>query len=555
MKNALVFCLIAAVSFDTSVRAAKQYPCRWFYMSSGLGSEADVAYVAEKVRTAAGAGLNGMVFSGGLDRLSMQNEQYLQRLDRIKAVCAENKMELIPLIFSVGYGGSVLAHDRELAAGIPVEDALFIARSGRAVFAQDPPVEFVNGGLESHNGLRVTGFNFHDKPGEVSFVDTNVFKEGAASLRFEHFGNFEHGYGRIMQEIRVRPHRLYRVSCWVKTEGLNPEGCFRFTILTKDGRYIAPFDPRVPATTDWRKVTVGFNSLQYDTVRIYAGCWGGRQGRFWVDDFRIEEIGMVNLLRRPGTPITIRSERTGQILRPGIDYIEPVDAKRNWRFDHDGPSIELLADGAVKEGDRLRASFYHGIAINRGQVSVCMSEPRLYEIWTREARLLYERLQPEKYLLSMDEIRAGGTCRACKERGLSMAEILGDCITRQCDILRSNNPRAEVLIWSDMLDPNHNAHGDYYLVEGDFSGSWRYVPKDLIIVCWHHGKRRESLAHFSSLGFRTLAGAYYDGDTLENPRDWLHALDGTKGAIGIMYTTWQNKYELLEPFGRLVIER
>ena len=100
-----------------------------------------------------------------------------------------------------------------------------------------------------------------------------------------------------MQEIRVRPHRLYRVSCWVKTEGLNPEGCFRFTILTKDGRYIAPFDPRVPATTDWRKVTVGFNSLQYDTVRIYAGCWGGRQGRFWVDDFRIEEIGMVNLLR------------------------------------------------------------------------------------------------------------------------------------------------------------------------------------------------------------------------------------------------------------------
>ena len=129
MKNALVFCLIAAVSFDTSVRAAKQYPCRWFYMSSGLGSEADVAYVAEKVRTAAGAGLNGMVFSGGLDRLSMQNEQYLQRLDRIKAVCAENKMELIPLIFSVGYGGSVLAHDRELAAGIPVEDALFIARA------------------------------------------------------------------------------------------------------------------------------------------------------------------------------------------------------------------------------------------------------------------------------------------------------------------------------------------------------------------------------------------------------------------------------------------
>jgi hypothetical protein len=54
------------------------------------------------------------------------------------------------------------------------------------------------------------------------------------------------------------------------------------------------------------------------------------------------------------------------------------------------------------------------------------------------------------------------------------------------------------------------------------------------------------------LGFKTLAGAYYDGDTLENPRGWLEVLNDTPGACGIMYTTWQNKYELLAPFGNLV---
>jgi hypothetical protein len=181
-----------------------------------------------------------------------------------------------------------------------------------------------------------------------------------------------------------------------------------------------------------------------------------------------------------------------------------------------------------------------------------MSEPELYDIWQRQAELIQKHLAPKRWLLSMDEIRAGGSCEACTARKLSMAQVLGDCVTKQFAMIRGVNPEAEVFIWSDMFDPNHNAHGDYYLVDGDFSGSWQYVPKELRIVCWYYDKRKESLSHFSSLGFKTLAGAYYDGDTLENPKGWLEALDRMPGAIGIMYTTWQNKYELLGPFGDLV---
>ena len=103
-----------------------------------------------------------------------------------------------------------------------------------------------------------------------------------------------------------------------------------------------------------------------------------------------------------------------------------------------------------------------------------------------------------------------------------------------------------------MLDPNHNAHGDYYLVEGDYTGSWEHVPEDLTIAVWYHEKRVESLKFFSELGYETLAGAYYDGDTLDNPKDWLAELDKTPRARGIMYTTWQSKYGLLADFGDLV---
>ena len=73
-----------------------------------------------------------------------------------------------------------------------------------------------------------------------------------------------------------------------------------------------------------------------------------------------------------------------------------------------------------------------------------------------------------------------------------------------------------------------------------------------MIVCWYYEKRMQSLKHFSSLGFRTMAGAYYDADNLDNPNGWLESLRNTPSASGLMYTTWLNKYDLLGPFGDLV---
>ncbi|MFP4058788.1 MAG: hypothetical protein ACLF0G_18115 [Candidatus Brocadiia bacterium] len=538
-----------------AVAGGKVYPLRWVYVSRGLHADRDVEDIRAIAATAAEQGLNGMVLSAGLDRLDLQPPDTFRRLERVEALCGERGIELVPIIFSVGYGGSVLAHDRNLAAGIPVRDARFVMRGGEARLVADPPVRVANGGFEEHRGHRVAGYRFHDKPGEVSFVDTEVAHGGRASLRFQTSGMDRHGHGRVMQEVAVEPHRCYRVTCWAKAEGLGPEGCFRVQVLAPEGRALAPWDPRLPATTDWRKVVLGFNSLGYSKVRIYAGAWRAREGRFWVDDLAVEEVGLVNVLRRPGTPVAVKGEKTGRLYEEGRDYAAVADPRLTFRFDHEAPPIRALPGSRIGEGERLRVSWYHGMAVNRGQVSVCMSEEKLYDIWRRQAALLEEHLAPRRYLLSMDEIRAGGSCRACRARGLSMARILGECITRQCRILGEASPGAEVFIWSDMLDPHHNAHEGYYLVEGDFAGSWKHVPADLRIVCWHYRKRRQSLDHFASLGFKTLAGAYYDGDTLENPRGWLEALDQTPNALGIMYTTWRNKYELLAAFGDLVSTR
>ncbi|HUT36871.1 MAG TPA: carbohydrate binding domain-containing protein [Planctomycetota bacterium] len=538
-----------------ALAGAAVYPCRWVYVSRGLHKDSDVAEIRDIVRTAAEHGLNGMVLATGWDRLDLQPAHFFERVEQVKAICQQHKVEIIPIFFSAGYGGSVLGHDKNLAAGIPVKDALFVAKGSEAHFVPDPPVEVANSGFEDYKGNQLKGYRFHDKPGEISFVDTAVRHGGKASLRFESFGGDRHGHARVAQEIAVKPHRCYRVSVWVKTEGVEPTRALRVQVLTEKSRALAPFEPQVPATSDWREIVLGFNSLAFDKVRVYAGAWGGRSGKFWVDDLKVEEVGLVNVLRRPGTPVAVKGEASGAAYEEGKDFAPIADPKLNFRFDHDGPPLKLLPGTRIAEGERLRVSYYHGVAINHGQVSVCMSEPKLYEIWKEQVRLVQKHLGPAKWLLSMDEVRAGGSCEACKSRKMTMGEILGDCITKQFQMIREAAPKAEVYCWSDMLDPNHNAHGDYYLVEGDFAGSWEHVPKDLIIACWYFDKREPSLKHFSTLGFKTLAGAYYDADTLDNPKGWLEALDKTPGALGIMYTTWQNKYPLLGPFGDLVTKR
>ncbi|UCF17739.1 MAG: hypothetical protein JSW59_09800, partial [Phycisphaerales bacterium] len=399
--------------FIGSLCQGKVLPHRWVFVSRSLQRDGDVVDIKKIVETAAESGLNGMVLSAGLDRLDHQSQAYFTRLERVRSICKRGNIEIIPNIFSVGYGGAILGHNKNLAAGMFVRDALYVVENDEASLVPDSPAIIANGGFEEYDGNRMVGYRFHDRPGEVSFVDNKVYCSGQASLRFENFGRYEHGHARVMQEVEVQPQRCYRISCMVKTESLEPAGCFRATALALDGRSLAPWNPGVPSTTEWRKVEMGFNSLGYDKVRIYLGVWGGVSGRFWVDDLEIEEVGLLNVLRRPGTPVTVRSQRTGVMYSENRDFAAIADPHLNFRFDRSSLPIEILPAGRIRNGERLRVSYYHGMAINRGQVTVCMSEPEVYEIWERQARLLHERLAPKKYLLSMDEIRAGGACQAC----------------------------------------------------------------------------------------------------------------------------------------------
>jgi Carbohydrate binding domain len=538
----------------------KIYPYRWVYLTCEQFAATEVEKVRKIAKTCAEHGVNGMVLSGSIDRLDLDSPYTYKVINQIKEIAQRYDLDLIPQIMGVGYNAFMLQHDKNLAEGLPVKDALFIGGAARARFVPDSPAKLLNGGFEKYQGGSFEDFSFPYEH-KVASPDIENFKEGHTSIRFEKFGK-ERNDGRLLQEIEVEPNRLYKISFWVKTEGLNPSnpfgsGRFRAEALGDGERRLTFFDPQVPGTSDWTRICVGFNSKNYSKVTISVGVWGGKTGRFWLDDLKVEEVGLVNLLRRPGCPLVVKDEASGVIYEEGLDYARVEDVMLNFLFDHDGPDIELLPGSRIKEGARLRVSYYQGTAIYQGQTPVCMSEPAVYEIWRKQIKLFHKLFETDMYLLGADEIRVAASCEACKSRGLSAAQILGDCVTRQVEMIREVNPRAKLFIWSDMFDPHHNANQRpyYYLVDEDWYGAWEHIPRDLKILCWHHRQRDNSLPHFSKLGFETVAASYYDRDNLDNVKTWLESLDRTEGAVGIMYTTWLNKYKLLGGFGDLVSKR
>lgn len=553
---AMTLACVGLLSQEHRATAANQEPGKpyadrlvWVF-GWNLNKDSDVDEMVRVLDTAAQHGCTGAMLSGTLDSLCRGKPEYFRRLDAVKQACERNHLELIPAVFAVGYGSSVLAHDRNLAEGLPVEDAPFLVQGGEARFLPNESARLVNGGFEEFTGNKLKGYKYHDQPGEISFVDAEVKHGGQASLRLENFTANAHGHGRVTQELKVQPRRCYRLSLWVKTERLEPVSGFQISVLTGK-RALAPRTFDLPVTGDWQKLTFLFNSAGFDSVRVYAGMWGGKAGKLWLDDWSIEEVGPMNVLHRPGTPVTVRSGDGASKFVEGRDYAPLIDAKPNLRqVDRPAAALQILPGSRIREGERLLVSWYHPMVVNDSQVSVCMAEPALYEVFDHEAKLLAERLHPRRVMLNMDEIRMGGTCQAC--RGRNMGELLGECITKQVEILRRHMPGVEVCIWSDMLDPDHNAHGDYYLVDGDFTGSWRHVPKDLTMVVWGGPPRPESLQFFAAQGFRTLVACYYDADSLDTVKNWIEVARPIPAVRGFMYTPWQKKYELLPAFGDLL---
>jgi hypothetical protein len=617
--------LLAALALLPPIQAATGLEYRWFYVMQNLQVEANVSKVEALLRRAKAAGYNGMVLADyKLSVLNQVPDYYFKNVAKVQATAKELGIEIIPAMFSVGYAGGLLSRDPNLAEGMPVRDLEMVVKNGVIELAPEEIPSAQNLSFEQAQGDKMAGWSFQDGIGQSTFADRTMVHGGSQSLRMENIAKANPDYGncRVQQLIQVRPWRQYHVSVWIKTESFDRAGNARIAILTEAGKSVSFSELGIKPAQDWSQHHLVFNSQENKQLRLYFGVWGGRNGKMWWDDAKIEIVPFLNVLRRGGCPLTVKTslpteasdfrtvdngvgepqpnsarslhvlrnlspqplsppgqERAarswnlhppapppyrslrsrqgeGGLLREAIDF-EPIKDPKlgtvpwpgGFEVYHEAPKLRLTAARKDLEGKRLKVSYYHLATTLEDQVAICLSEPKTYALLQDEFNGVNKLLSPTSFFMSHDEMRVGNWCEACMKRGLTPGQQLADNARKCVNIIRKGSPKANVFVWSDMFDPNHNAHGDYYLVNGSWEGSWNGLDRDVVIVDWYFDARKKTLPFFAGRGHKQILAGYYDGP-VENIKTWLKDAADVKGVCGVMYTTWVNDYSNLEAFAK-----
>jgi hypothetical protein len=511
--------------------AAPRLEKRWLFVWRDMNDPTEVERVIARFPKAAADGYNGVVLSYNVAP---------EKAGKLREAAAQYHMDLIAIVM----GG---AHNRNDVEGVLARDALFVVHGERAAFVADNPTELHDGNFEDVGGNHFKGWNFQDDEGVTTFADHEITHGGKTSLRMENIGRNVDHHCRLMQEIHLEPHRQYHITVWVKTEGLvgvEPE----IKVLAPDANGSISFQTfHCDATQDWKRYDLCFNSLDNKKGLVYLGSWGGESGKLWWDDLQIEEMALVNVLRRPGCPVTVRQEN-GEPCEEGRDYERIVDPELNpWQAWHEPAPLKLTPSSRIQDGARLRVSYYHPIIVYQDGVTSCLSEPRILEDWKQEVKHADELFHPAAYLMSHDEIRVINQCALCQSQHLTPGELLADNVHKAAEIIRQRRPDAEIWVWSDMFDPMHNAVDHYYAVNGSLAGSWKGLDKGTGIVNWNGGLKGKNCKFFADLGLRQILSGYYDGDEDGSAiAEWLRNTADVPGIIGAMYTTWEDKYRALD---------
>jgi hypothetical protein len=507
---------------------------RWLFIWRDMADPKEVDRMIARFPRAQADGYNGVVFAYDVAR---------EKAADLKRAAAAHGLDLIAVVMGV-------PHDRNLVEGVAAREALFVAKGTTATFVPEGP-GLVNGDFEEAEGNHFVGWPGQIGEGVTTFADRQVAHTGRISLRVETANKSWFRPARLVQPLNIQPHRQYRISFWLKTEGLvvaDPEA----RVLTPDGQRTVSFQTfRVEHTQDWTHYDLVFNSLEVSHAELSIGTSWQSAGRMWWDDVKVEEIALVNVLRRPGCPVGVRGEE-GTVYEEGRDYDRIVDPNLDpWTAYHASLAITLPRGTRIRNGERLRVSYYHPIIVGQDRVNECLSEQGVFEAWRAEVVQANTRFHPAAFLMSHDELHVVKQCALCRSMGLTPGQLLAWNVRQAVQIIRDVRPDAGIWVWSDMFDPTHNAVDRYFAVNGSLRGSWEGLDPDVGVVNWHGAVQGRNARFFADRDLHQILAGYYDSD--EDGAEiatWLSRTARIPGIVGAMYTTWEDRYDAMDAWAK-----
>ena len=528
-------------------------PVYWFHVMTNINNDEATQKVYALMERAAKAGYTGIsLFDSRFLMKEFQTPEYIAKVKKFRQKASELHLAIAGCMAPLGYGEEMLHYDINLVEGMPVRNAVFVAKEGKLV-PFDPDVHLTNGNFENWKGDAPANWDIDDA-GKNAFKDETVKYNDKPSLRTQEIGNSPYKHSRLIQQFKVQPWHNYHLSVMVKTDHCTNRD-IRIMPLSKNPLNWSPLP--IKETMDWTRLHITFNSQDNTTAGIYMGTWDGRAGKMWWADVQIEPAGFVNIIRRENLPLTITSEDGKTTFEEGKDFGKIVDpglspSISGW---HQPPVVAIPAGSKIKDGQKVLASFNHAITnFTSNNAAICMSEPKTYEAIKEQVRFLKENLQPDFYFMQHDEIRQCGFDDPCAKRNLTCGQILADNIAKCCKIIEEGDPGKPMVVWNDMFDPFHNAKKfeddgktpfAMYINKGDgpWWESWKGMPKNLGVVNWNNGNVK-SVKFFDGEHHQQILSH----DDPAKLAQWLDETADCNGVVGIMYTTWEDNWGPLEKY-------
>ncbi|HEY1960633.1 MAG TPA: hypothetical protein VGH28_33710 [Polyangiaceae bacterium] len=455
-----------------------------------------------------------------------------------------------------GYSNDALKTDPNLAEGQRVIGTQYkVVGSSLAIQNSLAPLE---------DGSFTGGGSAWFKIGDACFgTDTSGRTDSAAAKLSATTANC-----RLTQAMTLTPWRLYHLRFYVKSAGFGG-GAMQVEMLDLQHPNAASrldVNVSVAPTQGYTQYDFTFNSRESTSASIYMGVWGGFSGTLWVDDISAEETGLINVLRRGGTPLKIYDGAT--TYAEGADY-DPISdpalaaSPGNYDYWHAPPAVTLPAGTKLQQGATVSVDSYSVFPSFTGQVGMCLTDPGVDAWVTKNAQLLASAFPPGSgVFMQYDEMRHGNSCELCRSKNLDAGPLFAWNVAHAWGLVSATMPGSRGYVWNDMFDPNMNAHDAYYDVEGDITGSWAGLQPGFVIMNWNVGSAAgltKSLQWFSGTqsgqphAFQQIIAGYYDsGDGAASATLEMNAAMGIKGVTGVMYTSWVDDYSQLAAYANAV---
>jgi len=391
-----------------------------------------------------------------------------------------------------------------------------------------------------------------------------------SELRYNMVSLANHNYAMLEREAKGQPGMavhaaMQRVWVHARRHHMTPrvEGWARYF---PDGDYSGDRRPTRdasdPTTLEGIRTTQRLELRGTDTVPFSVR---GRSGR---------DLPVANVLHdlETGTswqeePVTVEATDGDREYRDGLDYVIDFGAIRVpfFRACHEGDglpessprwaesdnpqtSIRRTVTSRIPDGAEVDVTFTYLAPdpYRTNKFRECLSDRRLFTdghpenyLW-RFATEPVTHFAPEHYFLTIDEYRVLGWDERCRRSRRSRPQIYADFVAYLYRSIRSRAPDATVFMWSDMLDPAHNARK--YDLEGSADLLRSAGLEDVVMVPWDAKVARQSVEYLGSRGFSIMASCTEER-AAQQAATWDTLLSRKYGPsaqpFGLQYTTWR----------------